>query len=74
MPSNYCPECGTHVDGEEGDACSDCDGETWLCGRPCDPANNSECCREYWQRMRAEGLWDDRTGWTATGVRAMKVG
>jgi len=42
------------------------------CDEPCDPANNNLCCLEYWDRMRREGFWKDRSGWTEKGLREMR--
>lgn len=40
------------------------DGE---CGHPCPPSQACNQCAEYWDKMRREGLWDDKKGWTAKG-------
>ena len=41
------------------------------CGRPCDPEMQTGCCAAYWQRMRDDGFWIDRSGWTAKGMKEM---
>ena len=41
------------------------------CGKPCAPEHACENCMGYWNRMRHEGFWDDRNGWTAKGMREM---
>lgn len=41
-----------------------------LCGRPCDPDHHNLCCVDYWQRMVAEGYWNERRHeWTAKGMK-----
>lgn len=30
----------------------------------CPPDEACEICQQYWDRMRAEGLWIDGQGWT----------
>lgn len=40
-----------------------------MCGEPCNPFRACDNCAEYWQRMRANGYWDDTKGWTEKGWR-----
>ena len=40
------------------------------CGEPCDPDLKNDCCREYWQRMVSNGLWDEeKHRWTQKGMK-----
>jgi len=41
------------------------------CEQPCDPTGPCEECEEYWERMRAEGLWLDGIGWSDAAMRSM---
>ena len=42
--------------------------EDRICEEPCHPQSGCEHCAEYWQRMVAEGMWDDVKGrWTDAG-------
>lgn len=35
------------------------------CGKPCDPESGCEECKEYWERMVREGLWNrEEHKWT----------
>lgn len=58
-----------------GGGMSDMDGtadeaDEELCGRPCDPDHHNLCCVDYWQRMVAEGYWNERRHeWTAKGMK-----
>lgn len=42
------------------------------CGQPCDPALACDECSAYWHRMRSEGLWDDRKGWSDSALQSMR--
>ena len=40
------------------------------CGKPCSPNSPCDECAPYWERMRAEGYWDqERHRWTDRGWR-----
>lgn len=41
------------------------------CGQPCSPDRACDECCEYWDRMRREGFWDDKSGWTNKGMKEM---
>lgn len=41
------------------------------CGKPCEPHLACDECEAYWHRMRREGLWDDRKGWSDAAWRYM---
>ena len=43
------------------------DGGKEECGQLCSPWSACDKCAAYWQTMRAEGLWQDHTGWTEKG-------
>jgi hypothetical protein len=58
-------ECNQRLDNDED---TDIDEER-ECGRPCDPQNVCNECAVYWERMRREGYWVDKKGWTNKAVR-----
>ena len=57
-------------DGDEDPTFSKAAGlEVWECLKPCNANAPCDDCEEYWNRMRAEGFWDDSIGWSARAIK-----